>query len=170
MGQPHPGGGGSNNTAKILLIVAGVAIVGILVLVLVSGGGGGGSDTSSPDGAVRAWFDRANSGDCAGVVDVSTATSWGGGSADERIAQCESVSAAMGVGQGGGPQVSVEGVEVVAEDETSASVQVDVAMGGPALTTSANLVNQDGQWQVDVDSSFPELGLSAGGLVPPGDG
>lgn len=166
MGPARPPGA-NNNTVKILLIVAGVAVVGILAVVLLSGGGGG-SDASSPDGAVRAWFDAAGDGDCAAVVDVSTPSSWGGGSVDERVGQCESVSAAMGVGQGG-PQPSVEGVEVLSEDETSASVSVDVAMGGPALTTSANLVNEDGQWQVDVNTSFPELGLSnAGGLVPEG--
>jgi hypothetical protein len=161
-----PSGPGGNNSTKILLIVAAVAVVGVLAVVLL-GGGGGGSDASSPDGAVRAWFDSANGGDCAGVVDLSTSSSWGGGSVDDRIAQCESVSAAMGVGQGG-PQVSVESAEVQSEDESSAVVEVAVAMGGPSLTTSANVVSQDGQWQVDVDSSFPELGLSEAGGIPGG--
>lgn len=181
-----PGGAkksGSGAVVAIILVVAVVAVGGILLwrgdIGGSSGGEGGASNTGgTPEQAISDFFDASNAGDCAGFVNMITASSWAQiappgedgpapATAQEAIANCEALIANGEEMLAAG--VTISNVEAISNDGTTAEVEVTgTADGAPDETNIVTVRFEDGAWKIDLTAMVSEEGVSVDVPTPEG--
>ena len=161
--QPYPAAGppsgGSGNGKLILIVVAVVAVLGIGAVLLMGGSGGSGS---SPEDAVKDFFDAAKDGDCQGMMELITTGSFAGAEPEQALAECE---ASFEAGEDFfSPGDTLDSVKVKSEDGDTAVVSVTSTTDGEATTDDLNLRKEDDKWKID----FTALG-DTGTIDPEAD-
>ena len=180
--RPQPKRGGKG---------VGIVITVVIALVVLCGGGGvvaylagafGGGD---PTEVVEAYFDAAERGDCAEMVDLVTEESWrenGATSRSQAVSDCEEGFAALGVA---GLPIQLMSTRLVSEGEDTAVVAATLGatpgfVDGPApgpMDVDIPLRKEGRDWLIDAtaiggvggfDPGTPPLpGLDDPGLTPP---
>jgi hypothetical protein len=135
----------------------------LIVLVLLAAGVGayfvlaGGDDGGSPEDVARDYFNAMMDGDCDAAIGL---VALGDTARDEAVSQCESVAAESGLTGDDVPQEIADmvpteliSVEVTSETDDAATVDVEFRnRGGSTDTGTVNLVKEDGDWKVAIDS------------------
>ncbi|HMG40123.1 MAG TPA: DUF4878 domain-containing protein [Acidimicrobiales bacterium] len=153
--QPYPpatppSGGGGGGGLKILIGVAVVAVVAIGAFLVL-----GGSDSgSSPEDALNDFFAAAQDGDCAGMMDLITTSSFAGADLDQVRSECEaSIEAGDNIFS---PGDSIDSIETKSEEGNTAVLTVATTTDGEQTTDEITLRKEDGDWKID----FSEIGSS----------
>lgn len=119
-----------------LLLVAGAA------LFLVKDDG-----SSSPEDAVRDYFDATKGGDCDKLVELVNEDVWsndGKVDRDEAIGQCEAE-----VKQTPDMEMTLDKLETVSEKDDKATVKANVTVDGDEGSVEIDLVKIGGDWKID---------------------
>lgn len=160
---------------------AGVVIAVVIVLVVLCGGAGavayftGVFGSSDPTEVVEAYFEAAQRGDCAEMIDLVTEESWrqtGATSRGEAISNCEADLAALG---GAGLPIQLTSTRLVSEGDTTAVVAATIGatpgfedFGAPPVPMDVDipLRKEGGDWRIDATAMGG--GLNPGSPSVPG--
>jgi len=149
-GPPDPGftavpPKGGMSTGLKALIAGGAVVVLTVVAFLAFGGDDDAVDPDSPAGAVRAFYKALEDKDCDAAVALMSEQLADDAAGDASLADCERDVAE-------GEDFTMEGVdlefETKSETGNTAVVDMTATFLGDSVTSSVNLVREDGEWKV----------------------
>jgi hypothetical protein len=126
-----------------------LAVLGIGAFLVLGGGdddGGGGG--SGPESAVKSFFNAAAKGDCEGMINRISDSSFAGATKESAISECKD-ALSNGETLFDGEDASLDSVKLKDQDGDKATVTVVSTTDGKKETEDVQVVKEDGTWKID---------------------